>query len=84
MGLRLKCPGCQATNPLSLRVCPVCGRSLDNLPPEQRVYVIEPPGASAPQPSAPPALPKAAPPPAPAAEPAQAAKKPKGPRKKKD
>jgi hypothetical protein len=85
MGLRLKCPGCQATNPLSLRVCPVCGHSLDNLPPEQRVYVIEPLGAPSPKPSSPspktaPAKPKAA---APSAEaPPKAAKKPTRPRKK--
>ncbi len=46
MGLRLKCPGCQVANPLSLRVCPKCGRSLDNLPPELRVYVIGPPEAA--------------------------------------
>ena len=85
MGLRLKCPGCQATNPLSLRVCPVCGHSLDNLPPEQRVYVIEPLGAPSPKPSSPapktaPAKPKAAPPSAEA--PPKAAKKPPRPRKK--
>ncbi len=77
MGLRLKCPGCQAKNPLSLRVCPACGRALDNLPPEQRVYVIEPLGSATP-PSSPP---KAAP--ASAGEPARAAKKAKGPKKKK-
>jgi len=85
MGLRLKCPGCRATNPLYLRVCPVCGHSLDNLPPEQRVYVIEPLGAPSPKPSSPspktaPAKPKAA---APSAEaPPKAAKKPTRPRKK--
>ena len=85
MGLRLKCPGCRATNPLSLRVCPVCGLSLDNLPPEQRVYVIEPLGAPSPKPSSPapktaPAKPKAA---APSAEaPPKAARKPPRPRKK--
>jgi hypothetical protein len=84
MGLRLKCPGCQATNPLSLRVCPVCGHSLDNLPPEQRVYVIEPLGAPGPKPPPPktaPAKPKAAPPPS-AQAPPKAAKKPTRPRKK--
>ena len=42
MGLWLKCPGCQSKNPLSLRVCPKCGRSLDNLPQKLRVYVIGP------------------------------------------
>jgi hypothetical protein len=86
MGLRLKCPGCQATNPLSLRVCPVCGRSLDNLPPEQRVYVIEPLGAPSPKLSSPPpktapAKPKAAAPRS-AQAPPKAAKKPTRPRKK--
>ncbi len=47
MGLWLKCPGCQTKNPLSSRVCPKCGRSLDNLPPELRVYVLGPPEAAA-------------------------------------
>jgi hypothetical protein len=42
MGLWLKCPGCQAQNPLSLKVCPNCGRDLDKLPTDQRVYVIGP------------------------------------------
>ncbi len=86
MGLRLKCPGCRATNPLSLRVCPVCGHNLDNLPPEQRVYVIEPLRAPSPKPSSPPpktapAKPKAAEPPS-AEAPSKAAKKPTRPRKK--
>jgi hypothetical protein len=80
MGLRLKCPGCKAKNPLSLRVCPACGRSLDNLPPEQRVYVIEPLGAAPAKPSPPPAAAVAS---ASAEAPPQAAKKPKRPRKKK-
>jgi hypothetical protein len=52
MGLWLKCPGCQAQNPLSLRVCPYCGRDLDKLPAAQRVYVIGPAPASPPEPSA--------------------------------
>jgi hypothetical protein len=87
MGLRLKCPGCQATNPLSLRVCPVCGRSLDNLPPEQRVYVIEPLGTPSPKPSSPSpktasAKPKAAAAPPSAEAPPKAARKPPRPRKK--
>jgi hypothetical protein len=42
MGLWLKCPGCQAQNPLSLKVCPHCGRDLDKLPAAQRVYVMGP------------------------------------------
>ena len=88
MGLRLKCPGCQAKNPLSLRVCPVCGHSLDNLPPKQRVYVLEPFGAPMP-PSTPASVPSPkaalpAPGAAPSAQtPAKAAKKPKRPGKKK-
>ncbi len=51
MGLWLKCPGCQAQNPLSLRVCPYCGRDLDKLPAAQRVYVIGPAPAPPPEPS---------------------------------
>jgi hypothetical protein len=94
MGFWLKCPGCQAKNPLSLRVCPHCGRSLDNLPPDQRVYVVEPPGAATPEPSSPP------PPASEIAEPqvpvrqasessppakvSKGAKKPRSPRKKKE
>jgi hypothetical protein len=52
MGLWLKCPGCQAQNPLSLRVCPYCGRGLDKLPAAQRVYVIGPAPAPPPKASA--------------------------------
>jgi len=48
MGLWLKCPGCQAQNPLSLRVCPHCGRDVDKLPAAQRVYVMGPAAASPP------------------------------------
>ena len=48
MGLWMKCPGCHTTNPLSLQVCPQCGRSLNNLPPAERVYVISPAVESAP------------------------------------
>ncbi len=77
MGLWLKCPGCQSKNPLSLRVCPKCGQSLDNLPQNLRVYVIG---------SAEEAAPKAATPQAVAApaapQPVKAAKAPKKPRKK--
>ena len=51
MGLWLKCPGCQAQIPLSLRVCPYCGRDLDKLPASQRVYVIGPTPAPPPKPS---------------------------------
>jgi hypothetical protein len=48
MGLWLKCPGCQAQNPLSLKVCPHCGRDLDKLPAAQRVYVMGPSPAAGP------------------------------------
>lgn len=81
MGLWMKCPGCHSTNPLSLQVCPQCGRSLNNLPPAERVYVIGP--AVEPAPAAQPvtrpqtAVPDAAP----AAS--QPAKQPKKPRRKK-
>ena len=51
MGLWLKCPGCQAQNPLSLRVCPYCGQDLDKLPAAQRVYVIGPAAAPPPEPA---------------------------------
>jgi hypothetical protein len=51
MGLWLKCPGCQAQNPLSLRVCPYCGQDLDKLPAAQRIYVIGPAAAPPPEPS---------------------------------
>ena len=53
MGLWLKCPGCQAQNPLPLRVCPHCGHDLDKLPATQRVYVMGP--AAGPAKSKPPA-----------------------------
>jgi hypothetical protein len=98
MGLWLKCPGCNITNPLSLRVCPKCGRSLDNLSPAERVYVIGPAAEAAP--AAHPATrptsavpvateapaaeaPVAAAPEAPAPKPSKPAKQPKKPRKKK-
>ena len=45
MGLWLKCPGCQAQNPLPLKVCPHCGQDLDKLPAAQRVYVMGPAAA---------------------------------------
>jgi hypothetical protein len=51
MGLWLKCPGCQAPNLLSLKVCPQCGQDLDKLPAVQRVYVIGPAAAPPPEPS---------------------------------
>jgi hypothetical protein len=48
MGLWLKCPGCQAQNPLPLKVCPHCGQNLDKLTAVQRVYVMGPAAASRP------------------------------------
>ncbi len=72
MGLWLKCPGCQSKNPLSLRVCPKCGQSLDNLPAEVRVDVIGPAEAAAPKAAA-----------APAPEKPKPAKQPKKSRPKK-
>jgi predicted amidophosphoribosyltransferase len=45
MGLWLKCPGCQAQNPLSVKICPHCGGDLDKLPAAQRVYVMGPAAA---------------------------------------
>ncbi len=90
MGLWLKCPGCQALNPLSLKVCPTCGRDLAKLAADQRVYVIGPAAAPpAPSPKSTKAVVPAAPkekvaapaevsPPAPEADEApKAAKKPK-------
>lgn len=53
MGLWLKCPKCQAANPLDLKTCTACNASLENLPADQRVYIL---GDAAP------AAPKAAPP----------------------
>jgi hypothetical protein len=46
MGLWLKCPGCQAQNPLPLKVCPHCGQDLDKLPAAKRVYVMGPAAAA--------------------------------------
>lgn len=84
MGLWLKCPGCRANNPLSARVCPHCGQSLENLPPGQRVYVLEAAGAVATRkPSPPPAPPARLAPSAPPEPAAPAGKKPKRPQKKK-
>jgi hypothetical protein len=87
MGLWMKCPGCHTNNPLSLQVCPQCGRSLNNLPPAERVYVIgpaaEPAPATVPAPAAQSvtrpqtAVPDAAP------AVSQPAKQPKKPRRKK-
>lgn len=52
MGLWLKCPKCQAANPLSLKACAACSASLDKLPEKQRIYMLTPAGAPPPQPKA--------------------------------
>jgi hypothetical protein len=96
MGLWLKCPGCQASNPLSLKVCPNCGQDLDKLSTDQRVYVIGPKAAppapspqstqavvTAPEPKEEPAAVKPNTPEPEASPAAQAAKKPKAKRTKK-
>jgi hypothetical protein len=84
MGLWLKCPGCQASNPLFLKVCPNCGQDLDKLTADQRVYVIgpkaappalSPPSVKAVAPAAPKAKAVAAGPSAPRATVAPKAKK---------
>ncbi len=63
MGLWLKCPGCQAQNPLPIKVCPHCGQALDKLSAAQRVYVMgpapAPPRAAVPATSAKPSVPAA-------------------------
>jgi hypothetical protein len=74
MGLWLKCPGCQALNPLYFQVCGQCGQSLNNLSPGQRVYVLAPGGPTAAAAKTPAPSPEAAP---------KEEKKPKRPRKKK-
>jgi hypothetical protein len=40
MGLWLKCPKCQAANPLDLKSCQECNASLENLPAADRVYIL--------------------------------------------
>ncbi len=88
MGLWLKCPGCRANNPLSAQVCSHCGQSLENLAPNQRVYVLESAGITTREPSPAPAhrseaaVPQAVAP-APVEAAAPAAKKPKRAKKKK-
>jgi hypothetical protein len=90
MGLWLKCPGCQAQNPLPLKVCPHCGQDLDKLPAVKRVYVLgpaaAPPPATAPAKAKPLAEAAASQPVAPSPEAGEIpkpAKKPKKARKKK-
>ena len=80
-GVVVEMPGCQASNPLSLKVCSHCGQSLDKLPAAKRVYVIGPAAAAtapsrAPAPGKTPAAPK------PEKAAAKPAKKPKGTKKK--
>lgn len=86
MGWWLKCPGCQAHIPLSARACPQCSRDLDNLPPDQRIYVIGPPGAFASKPPASEPKPRKAPTPPspPSGQEEKHLKKPKKPKKKKE
>jgi len=87
MGLWLKCPKCQAANPLDSKGCTACNASLENLPAAKRVYVI---GTGAPK-AAPQAAPKAPAAPKAAAPPAEVSmeviastgppsKRPKGPK----
>ena len=40
MGLWLKCPKCQAANPLDLKSCQECNASLENLSAADRVYIL--------------------------------------------
>ena len=56
MGLWLKCPQCQTANPLDLKSCAKCNAPLDNLPADQRVYILAEAAPAAP----PGAVPKAA------------------------
>ena len=76
MGLWLKCPKCQAANPLDLKSCQECNASLENLPAAERVYILGDAAPAAPQAK----VPKAAAPKAAAAPKKAAAKaKPKPP-----
>lgn len=47
MELWLICPHCQDRRPLDSRTCLACGADLRDLPPEQRRYLLGPPGAIA-------------------------------------
>jgi hypothetical protein len=77
MRLWLKCPECQAKNTLAAQVCAACGGGLVNLPPEKRVYILEPAGMP---PSAPPEAPEPeATPPEPEAEALELAAAPPAP-----
>jgi hypothetical protein len=85
MGLWMKCPGCQAQNPLYVNICSQCGQALDNLPQEQRVYVLGV-GPAAPAKAAAkvqaPEIPAAPSPVQPAEAAPKPAKKPRGKKKK--
>jgi hypothetical protein len=83
MGLWLKCPKCQAQNPLSLKICPHCGRDLDKLTAAQRVYVMGPAAAPPPAKSKPAAAGPSGPTSPQAGAAPKPAKKPKGTPKKK-
>lgn len=62
MGLWLKCPKCQAANPLDLKSCQECNASLENLPTADRVYILSNEAPAAPKAAAgKAAAPKAAP-----------------------
>jgi hypothetical protein len=74
MGLWLKCPKCQASNPLSLKACASCGASLENLSQNKRVYMLTPPGSAPPEPEAKAKPPKPKAPAKPAAPKAKATK----------
>ena len=83
MGLWLKCPGCQAQNPLSLKVCPHCGLDLDKLPAAQRGYVMGPAPAAGPDKAKPAAAGRPSTPSPEAGAAPKPAKKPKRTTKKK-
>ncbi|MGQ9688351.1 MAG: hypothetical protein ACUVXF_06135 [Desulfobaccales bacterium] len=57
MGLWLKCPQCQAANPLDAKNCLKCNASLTNLPAAERVYILGNSAPLAPEPVVPPAAP---------------------------
>jgi len=62
MGLWLKCPKCQAANPLDFKSCQECNASLENLPAADRVYILSNEAPAAPKAAAgKAAAPKAAP-----------------------
>jgi hypothetical protein len=79
MGLWLKCPQCQAANPLENTSCLACDASLANLPAAQRVYILGNAVPAVPKAAAPPAAPAA--PAAPATASPEAMKSPKPPAK---